>query len=257
MTPVQEKYLFLHYGPGGNSSLERLWLKHLNPMIDFWDQPLIGASAHSFTALAHQCAQKFDSSSYKGIIAHSFGCELALRATELIQKPLEKLYLLSPLRDIPGAFINAAHKLAQITDNKSRRELLETTSAESKLSPRDIPKFMQLVQVLAADLTYYRIFWAQPTKLQAYLNDIKQIIPMDFAIWRDVVVDYILNHNELSFKTDTAATVIAGDLDPYFKNLTCEKKYWEKLGFKFIEVKNAGHYPHLEATVLEKILSIS
>ena len=76
------RYLFLHFGPGGNAGLERKWLSSNIASVDFWDQP---KNVSSFEELVQRCASHYKSGQYDGIIAHSFGCDLALKVKGFVK----------------------------------------------------------------------------------------------------------------------------------------------------------------------------
>lgn len=252
------RYLFLHFGPGGNAGLERLWLQNYSSLVDFWDQP---TNVSTFDELSRQCVDRYNSGNYKGIIAHSFGCDLAFKISQKLNIPIE-MHFISPLRDIPTAFINLAHNLAAEAESGDRKIQLTEAAQKMKatpnwepgknLSPADLNQFVQLVMAAGADPNYYRAFWFQPEKLKAFEHALPKIPQLDQTCWQNVMIDFLVNHQ--AKEKAVKAQVYVGVEDPYFGLLRDEKSYWEKSGANFVSLEKTGHYPHLESNVFELLV---
>jgi pimeloyl-ACP methyl ester carboxylesterase len=267
MNHLKQKYLFFHYGPGGNASLERIWLKDLMSKVDFWDLPHSSLESVSFESMIKVALDKFRTGSYRGIIGHSFGCDIALKVAELAGKQIEDLVLISPIRNIPAGFVALAQKLSSTELDKSRQNLLQTVSSElvsvlnkssstTLLSSETLPIFFKLVQAIATDPSYYKVYWKQLDKLSFYEKHFSETIPMDFTVWQTLLSKYFLESSP-KFEYPFPGTVIFGENDPYYIQFLEEKKHWEKLHFKVLSTPDAGHYPHLESELLSKAIKLS
>tara|TARA_B110001454_G_scaffold171291_1_gene162037 strand:- start:68375 stop:69160 length:786 start_codon:yes stop_codon:yes gene_type:complete len=252
------RYLFLHYGPGGNAALERIWLKNWSSKIDFWDQP---TNLGSFSDLASHCADQFKSGNYDGIIAHSFGCEIAVKVNELVGENI-KSYFISPLRDIPSAFINLANFLAKSALSIERKTQLIEVSAQMEKTPNWMPKknlssegmanFIKLISTISADPKYYRCFWSKSECLARYESILTQLPPLDLTCWQNVMMDFLGNH-QISIQKNNLHVFVGSD-DPYLGLTRDEQLYWENLEAKFSLCEKVGHYPHLESELVNNLL---
>lgn len=261
MSDESLRYLFLHYGPGGNCALERLWLQGYGPTVDFWDQP---TNVSSFEELVRHCVERFKSGNYKGVIGHSFGCELAVQVSQQTTRPIE-LYLISPLRDIPTAFINLAHNLSQASVSTDRKLQLRLAAQAMKtlpnwhpgenLSSDELDRFAELTATIAVDPGYCKAFWAQQEKLNAFKAEWPNLPQFSQACWKSVMVDFLMKHQ--SSRSKVKAKVFVGVNDPYIGLIQDEKKFWQTVGSKFISVEKSGHSPHLESNVFEMLIKRS
>lgn len=246
------RYLFLHFGPGGNADLERKWLSGYNSKVDFWDQP---KDVSSFSELVHRCAERYRVGGYHGIIAHSFGCDLALKIADLLSGSQPKLILISPLRDVPKAFVSLAQHLADETVSQERTHQLRLALESVQSGGSRLDAFTQLAKVIGADPLYYRHFWAQPQKLKAFETVAVELTPLDVKCWQTILVDLILNYQmALNGKK---AQVYMGAKDPYYGLIRDEETYWKSSGADVSLIENAGHYPHLESDLFGQILGDS
>ncbi|OYZ17595.1 MAG: hypothetical protein B7Y39_14970 [Bdellovibrio sp. 28-41-41] len=246
------RYLFLHFGPGGNAALERKWLTSYKSAVDFWDQP---KDVSSFEELVQQCVNQYNVGQYNGIIAHSFGCDLALKVKDLVNIRDSNLILISPLRDLPKAFINFAQHLASEAAIPERKQDLTAAAKGMEMASNKIEAFARLVTAVSSDPLYYRRLWAQASKLKEFEAVASQFPPVDMNCWRTVLVDYILNH-QVSLK-GRKAKVYIGSEDPYYGLIRDEESYWSEQGGNVYLIEDVGHYPHLEAKVFEKIFGTS
>lgn len=254
------RYLFLHLGPGGNSGLERLWLQDYRSRVDFWDQP---TNISSFDELVQHCNDRFKSETYKGIIGHSFGCELALEISRRSSSPIE-LYFISPLHNIPIAFINLARSLTKdIALSVDRKRQLNEAAQKMKssidqqlgqnLSPVEIEHFMRLVMTIGADPKYSKAFWNQSEKFSAFEKELPKLSLLDQTCWKNVMTDFLMNYQS-STHQQVNAKIFIGTQDPYIGSIHEEKKYWENLGSQFFSIEKSGHYPHLESNAFKLIV---
>jgi alpha-beta hydrolase superfamily lysophospholipase len=148
----QQKYLFLHYGPGGNADLERFWLKDIEGVVDFWNQPQLSGAECTFDHLLACVVEKYDSGNYGGIVAHSFGCDLALNALNRVQNPVNQLILISPIRDLPKSFLAFGEKLMGAAKCSELRRLIESREANrGAISPEEIAAFWMVVGGIVAE----------------------------------------------------------------------------------------------------------
>lgn len=246
------RYLFLHFGPGGNADLERKWLSGYKSKVDFWDQP---KNVSSFKELVHLCAERYKVGGYHGIIGHSFGCDLALKIAELLSDPQPKLILISPLRDVPKAFVSLAQHLADDAVSQERKHQLRLAFEGAQSGVSALDAFTQLAKVIGADPLYYRRFWAQAQMLKAFEEVAAELTPLDMKCWQAVLADVILNYQmALNGKK---AQVYIGSKDPYYGLIRDEDAYWKNSGADVSLIENAGHYPHLESDLFKQILGDS
>ena len=192
----KEKYLFLHYGPGGNASIERVLLKSLCNIVDFWDQP---TDCSSYQHLCNVVNKKWESSSAESIVAHSFGCTLIHSIMRITNKVPKSIVLLSPVRDYPKAYLNFANLL----NKKENTEVLLSgilPAAEEDLSKQDsnIAEICwRAIQSIVSIDNWFQYNWAKETSYLKVLSIADDTVPLDFINFKNIFLDYVIQEDQL------------------------------------------------------------
>ena len=238
------KYLFFHYGPGGNCDTERSWLAARFPQIEFWNQP----KTTTFDDLKQACSFKLLEFSkihnHFGVIAHSFGCDLALHALHSSHVKADQLVLISPISSLFSAFENLAQKVLK-KDPKIHKELSTALVLFQKRPSLDL--FWSLVGCSVKSPVFPSLYWASSEKFKTFQETEKKSQPLDFQMWQIVLNDYISKRLPTPKVNAQHINVYLGDDDPYLK-IQSDVLYWQAHlpGCHVLTVPNCGHYPHLE-----------
>lgn len=244
-----QRSLFLHYGPGGNSFVENKILGKLTDKIYFWDQPKVKHRPNPYSSLVALCEEQLlKVSSPCNIVAHSFGCDLALSILKSNPNLVSKTILISPLRNIPNCFINLAKKLLEIKNSVPLSQAL--LSAESKTDNLSLEAnlFWSLITQISTHPNYNSSFWQSHECMTNYFSLAAEASAFDAEEWQVLVHDYLFtqkqNNYEILKNTNTHA--LFGANDPYLTPAALE--YWkELLGKDNVSIiDNVGHFPHLE-----------
>lgn len=244
-----KRSLFLHYGPGGNSFVEKKVLSDLADKIYFWDQPKTKNIHNPYIGLVGLCEQELKKmSSPQSIIAHSFGCDLAASIMKSNPSFVSKTILISPLRSVPIGFINLAKKLLAKQNLKPLAEaLLFAENTANKLN-MEANIFWGLVSQVATHPDYNSSFWHSVECMTDYFSLAAEAPAFDAEEWQALIHDYLFlqkqNNYEILKNTNTHA--ILGADDPYLT--VADHEYWKNLLGKdnVTIVENAGHFPHIE-----------
>lgn len=273
--------LFLHYGPGGNSSLEKLWFRDNLISAHLWDYEFEKIAAPStlnnYQYLLNLVDLKIKESNPSLIISHSFGCDLALDGIKSIHQNIEKICLFSPVRNIPQAFINFSEHLLNYFNNsialknefqnhilnqidseyfKNLQQKKETFSSlyEKKNKYESFDKFefesfLNLAISLFSNPDVFQLYWAKKSSLNKF-NQIKNsVVPLNLTAWSKTLEDKfsIEIETQNDIKNVPKKLVFLGENDLYYKNLQDEISFWQAKGFQVNLIKDCGHYTHLES----------
>lgn len=230
----------------------------ISERIEFWDQPEPTTDNDIIDDLVSSLEKKISSKSWEGIIAHSFGCDL-LREVLFKKKFLGKVILISPLKDIPMAFTSLAKKSGFFQQSLALGQYVEerTQKKELNVSENELKEFWNTVQVVSSKKDYFHIFWGQLKFLNKFLDIASAIPALNLRVWQNGLNSYLpRNRSDFSVFSESKieVLVVLGAKDPYYDNIKMEVVYWKDLGCKAIVCAEAGHYPHLETTILHDIL---
>jgi predicted alpha/beta hydrolase family esterase len=251
--------LFLHYGPGGNSSLERELYKNDNSKIIFWDQEHNATDGNRFNDLVQQCLEKKISTQADILIAHSFGCDLV---SDLFNQSLlssETIVLISPLKNVQKGFFQLAANLSKAQPSvKLDRFLTEQLQSKDYLTEQTA--FWNICALVSEHPLYNRIFWSSDSFYQTASEILTKSKPFDADFWQKTVYEYLFHFKKsLNFPSHSNIFVIFGEDDPYLDQDSIH--HWTtSLGSdRVFFIKNSGHFPHIEQKsefllILNKIL---
>lgn len=240
----------MHYGPGGNASLERLRLEPLKSRIDFWDQPILEGASATFENLLAECAKRYDSGSYSGVIGHSFGCDLAQHLVGRTKRPIEELILLSPIRDLTLGFANFAERIGKTQAADALKAAIAKRPGFAS-SPEELEKFWLVIQSIMSDPFFYKAYWGTEEKLKEHEQIITQLAPLNIAMWQAGLNDFLLNRKPApSVAAIRKKSVFLGERDPYYTKVADEERFWKALGYVTSVMQAVGHYTHIEGRAL-------
>lgn len=194
--------------------------------------------------------QRYDAGNYQGVIAHSFGCDLALNMTGHTKRPIQEMILLSPIRDLALGFANLGNILGKKTEAAALMQEIEKRNGLSS-SAQEIDKFWVMIQAMITDPAFYRAYWADEDHYKLHMEMMPKLPPLDLSMWQTGITDFLRNKTASPPATALKKKVFLGDKDPYYLDVGAEKLAWEKLGFSVGIEKNCGHYPHIEGHALE------
>ncbi len=242
--------LFLHYGPGGNSFVEKEILGKANNQIVFWDQPTVRHLSIPYPNLVSLCEKKIEElNSPSLIIAHSFGCDIILSILNTHPQNDSKLILISPLLNIPNCFINLAKNLNLTNELPQLKNELLKIQATANKNANSPEVFWSLVSQIIIHPNYSSSFWHSLERYQDYLAINVNSPAFDSEEWQVVINDYLftkpqkINFNHLK---NSNSHIILGEFDPYYTKE--DFQFWLDLVGKerITIIPNTGHFPHLE-----------
>jgi len=254
----ESKFLFIHFGPGGNAQVERAWLGAQNSHIEFWDYTPPQNANHSFSELVDTYIQKIESSHQPlALVGHSFGANVAIAIHQQIPERIISLTLLSPLPKAAPAFLNLGRRIAVLQNPSLQNRVSSFESFLKKQSPASdvLNEMWSLVFEIAQAPNFYSSYWASSSLFEKYAALCSKCKPLDFAVWQKTLSDFVINHEkDQQIKTQVPVRIFLGDKDPYY--LWEEKLYWvHMVGEKNVTIlQNCGHHPHLEANCLTELL---
>jgi pimeloyl-ACP methyl ester carboxylesterase len=245
------EFLFLHWGPGANAAVERLWFRKTLP-IEWWDQPLSFSHAeHAFaeTVLAakQQVLQLAEKSKKKvGLIAHSSGGQIAIELARLIPDQLCSLSLLSCNFAPARAFIELGSRLAP------EHEFLSplVVQAQARL---DTKSFWPLLQAIASIPSFTDVYWRN-TKAHARYLELAQTCPaLDLNAFQ-AVMQNLLDRD--AAQPGNSLARLGFPIDAYFgiydplQNIDYEMSRWKKV-FPTAQMHRleCGHFPQFEIPI--------
>lgn len=243
--------LYLHGGPGLSALPERLRLGE-SLGISWWDQPrpapdstrpfaeLVEAAHGEFTRRAIECGGKL------GLLANSFGAQIALRLANRDPQRIAYITLLAPVRDLQTAFIRLARRLAR--DRAPAGELLSMAETLAR-QPDDRERFWQLIAAILATPDFLDAYWSpraieQRSWMAALIGD---SAVFDFNAFQSIVNDFLNEPPRIGPTLFTGpVSLVLGAHDSLNDN-DAEGKAW-KAHFPQAELRvvDAGHFPHLE-----------
>lgn len=231
-----------------------LWLKDIEGSIDFWNQPQFSGAECTFDYLVECVVEKYDSGNYDGIVAHSFGCDLALNALSRVRNPVNELILISPIRDLSESFLAFGEMLIGAAKCSELRRMIEIREANrSAISPEEVAAFWGVVGGIVADPQFYTRYWGTSQKLLEFESVSSKLTPLNFNMWQSILNDFF-NHASSGLSVNCKKTVILGNKDPYYLKVEDESAYWQKQGFISRVMDNCGHHPHLESSALRNLV---
>jgi pimeloyl-ACP methyl ester carboxylesterase len=242
--------LFLHYGPGGNSFVEKEILGKANNQIVFWDQPTVRQLTTPFSSLVSLCEKKIEElKSPPLIIAHSFGCNIISSILNTHPQNESKLILISPLINIPNCFINLAKILnstKELPQLKDELLKIHSTSNKSAIGPE---VFWRIVRQIIMHPNYSSTFWHSHKCYQDYLAVNANSPNFDSEEWQVVINDYLFTQaQKINFNIlqNSNSHIILGEFDPYYTKE--DFHFWYDLVGKerVTIIPSTGHFPHLE-----------
>lgn len=247
-----QKYLFLHYGPGGNAGLERLWLNDWSE-VEFWDRPGLPEEQLSLENVARSVFDKWNSGQYEGVIAHSFGFNLYLLMQSKFPIKPRKLIVLAPVLDVSMGFASFARKMEMDKPAQVLEKSMKGRRYGAPLDTEEQMMFWGLIQTILGDPNYFKLYWAQDSNLQKFLDLAAQIKPLHFPSWQKLIneslsVDWLSILTNSQWKA-SINQLILGAKDPYFLTASEQKNFWEQWGFEVEVITEVAHYPHLEASL--------
>lgn len=241
------KSLFLHYGPGGNSFVDKEILGNLTEKIYFWDQPKVKHFSSPFQSLVTESEGQIKKmSSPSNLIAHSFGCDIAASLLQSNSITVDKTLLISPLRHMPTSFINLGNKLIAKQETQALKDALNAIGRD--FTKIEAPLFWNLVSNIASHPFYFPSFWQSQETMNNFISLASKAPAHDSEEFYAVVQNYLFsdpknNYNSLN-KSNTH--VVLGAEDPYYT--ADDFHYWQQLlGSENVTIiKSTGHFPHLE-----------
>ncbi len=243
---MKPKFLFFHYGPGGNCDIEKRWLSHKYPNIEFWDQP----KSSSYDQLKMACATKLQNTFGKNpvnIIAHSFGCNIAIDILNEQKYTVENLILLSPVSNLFEAFKNISSRILEKSDLDIQLRNEISIALSLFTSNPSIDLFWSLIEKLIRYPNMLDLYFAQTAIGNRYKDEMTKSTPFDFEMWQTVLSDYLSETRKNSSVASNFTRILIGKFDPYIQ-LDNEMIYWQKIFPNvLVEPVETGHYPHLES----------
>jgi pimeloyl-ACP methyl ester carboxylesterase len=238
--------LFLHWGPGSHAAVERAWFGDSLP-IRWWDQPRIALEGLFDAAEAELRRLSDEQGGAVGLVAHSFGGQLALELSFRAPERIRSIELLGSSEWTGRAFLNLARQLAR--RHPSGAPALEAAAAagERKL---DAAGFGTLAAAIAAVPDFMLHYWG-PASVAArdrYLEALAHCPPpMDLGSFMEVMgafVERTPRAGESPFRGPVR--FLAGTHDPLV-DLDRENAAW-RARFPQLECATAdcGHFVQFE-----------
>ncbi len=247
-----KEILFLHYGPGGNSGVEKFIFSDC-PKVDFWDQPECFSKNDLILATQQKIHEVFSASDDINIVAHSYGCNLLFESLNPQQALRTNIILVSPISSISWGFINLAKKLLSDKNVSSadKHKLKHSIDLfENNLSREN---FWTLFTNVTQIESFSSIYWHSRESQTLCENILKTTKPFRFNEWKTIVDETYSTQKIEKVHKFKKMTLVHGTQDPYLTPI--EVFQWNQI-MNNLEVVSweAGHYPHLEQPILFKQL---
>jgi pimeloyl-ACP methyl ester carboxylesterase len=189
---MQADYLFLHGGPGMSAVGERAWYGD-SLRVAWWDQPreltlrpyatLVGAArARLHVAVEARGAPV-------GLLAHSFGAQVALELAKTDAPLIGALVLLAPAHDMRHVWLT----LAGLVDSAAAAPAVRAAAARYAAVP-DETKLCALLDALAAVPNLFDHYWASASG--AHMTRHRRILAehpaaFDFPVFKAILLDFL------------------------------------------------------------------
>lgn len=254
----QYSHLFLHYGPGGNSEIERLWLNQYLDKINFFDVP---DDCNQFSKITAQYESVLDEMTKTGptsLIGHSFGADVALELAHRFPQKVSEIILVSPMRSLYDSFVELGKKVSLISpENTALLEAVKEMETNSSSDPEKRAGFFwKFVGEAFKSPDIFSIYWSDKDQFSKYGGFMQSSKPMNMESWQAGLNDYLINEPKVYDREIKAPVkVILGESDPYYSQKG-ELAFWSsKLGKENVHgIPACGHYPHLEKDALKLVL---
>lgn len=244
---------YLHGGPGLSATPEREWLGEFLGVY-WWDQPYPMPSAlHPFTELVDAAETEFyrlavAAGGKIGLLANSFGANLALFLAYRIPRHISSIVLLNPVHDMRTAFLRLAKRLA--ASNLSQCGELLATAERLATRIDDREKFWQLVGAIFSYPDFLDMYWSPHAEHQRqWLKRLMVANPavFDFEAFQAITNDFLNNPMAIgAVEYRGPVSILLGSHDPLADTRT-DGLFWQQYFPQAeIQVVDAGHFSHLE-----------
>lgn len=254
------KYIFFHYGPGGNANAEMQWPLFPGD-VEFWNQPQVS----TYKDLVSRCIEKALEHKRKNknlnIVAHSFGCDLALEVSREVK--VDHMVLLCPMVDIPMSFFNFSHKILRHPelDNSLKLKIEEELVV---FNPSNIASFWNLVSLITQFPFFDLMYWRNRDAYEKYKKIVSQEAAFDFIMWQKVLNSFLESDSKSKLIFNTVdendgcqkMDILLGKYDPYFDEKRDVLFWKENFSKANIQIVESGHFPHFETQILSNILEL-
>lgn len=240
------KTLFLHWGPGGNAQIERLWFKDQLPVY-WWDQPHVSGEG-SFEKIVESTKSQVEvifetEKKPVRLLAHSFGGRIAQELCEIIPDKISQITLISCGHDPWMSFFHLAHALSKKNENlPSLAEKMEKT--------RSFEDFWELIGMITHISDFQNCYWTNKEAQKKYASFAANLQLIDFPTFEWVMRGFENKRPALKPSNRTKHIPVKcflGEGDP-LQDTNAESKAWQTI-FPQCEVsimKNSGHFIHFE-----------
>jgi len=247
--------LFLHWGPGSNAQIERLWYGNDLP-IEWWDQPTQFTNPETAFSeiVAAACTRLESLAAQQGktrLIAHSFGGQIALQL--LIRRPelIKQITLLACGAHPCRSFLHLAEQLLNTKLGSQDPERFKALSESLTLANQQLSSasFWPLVQQIAAIPDFMNLYWSDESARLKYVRFATHAQSIDMAAFAAVMQNFLTGDPfPVGFQSTQTIPVryIFGDADPLL-DFSEETKFWkEQIPWITFERIAAGHFIQFE-----------
>lgn len=254
------RWLFLHGGPGLSSEAERrLWGPECSARsvkVEFWDEPRQNSSAHAYSVSVESALNAFDrlasgEGERVGILAHSFGANLALSIAEKRPGKVAALGLIAPGTQTYTAFLRIlriGHEEAVKAGANEAAKIIENSLVATQVFA-DEPLLLGLAAALSVQgtvLRYWHDFgkmaqWAQVMQEPNWAVDATSQLGVMLAFKRELETRSTLRIDVPTWIAFGAEDEIISRADEV-RYLSSRLKVVEQNTFE-----NCGHFVQLEA----------
>jgi len=249
----QNAALFLHGGPGMGTAVERNWWKdRFN--VEWWEQPAIPAASQTpFNDLVAATEQKLLARAEVAggpvpVIAHSFGCALALEMAHRHPQCIAALNLLGAFGDLPLCFLRLAER---ILSDLSEPSAMQAAIIAAKTTPSS-ETFWSLLGLIIAHPGFIDHYWAPGSaKPRDFYNQLATTEAlMNPAVFQAVMDDYLSHTLPQGVAPYTGPVrVFIGRYDPLLVPEIDYAPWSARFPQATLQVVDTGHYVHLESAV--------
>lgn len=247
--------LFLHMGPGLNSSIERKVLADDMPNVLFWDQPPVHSLENAFSVLVASAAVKIEeiyqmSNKPVHILAHSFGGHIVSHLLDIIPSKIGNCHLQSTCYDLVSGFfrlLKTMYEDEQISADLKKQ--IQIFFAHKKTHQAQSSEFWDYLQLIVQDSDFLRYYWPTIDAYEKYMEVARKASGCDMGTFKYVLGDFLntLRSDIQPYKGKQKIFIELGGRDPLI-DIHLEARLW---GSRFPHAKicvlpESGHYIHLE-----------
>lgn len=234
--------LFLHMGPGFHARIENALFSKKHPNILFWNQPEVTTFDDLINAAHEKVLELFKKNSMPiGLIAHSFGGQIAKEITQRDPKKISSLYLINAAYDPFECFLNLKNHIRDVTVNSFDSDQLRAASPDDKI---------QFIISLSSSSHFQSLYWHSQENFKKYSEIFSNYPPLNPIVFINIFKSYLTQRDSSKNQSPINISEVKLHYSKHDLLLNKEKDIdpWKIIypNCEFIISEKSGHYLYLE-----------